>query len=229
MARQMPGEIHISPGFFICLVLDKSSAISAYVDGCFVIRDNRFIYRADDGVLHLTPYAKSRLDECSLAFASRRINRGMQYGMLRYSVEDESFIVGTAVSASAFKKQTQTVAGILSSLPASFSETLCAHMKRKGITVEQLAENCQQSPRTIGRYRNAPFPAISLSGVVGLCIGLKLHPMLATDLIRKAGYTLTASPEHSAYQMLILTMSNNSIHECNDFLVKMGIKPMGNI
>ena len=203
------------------------SGIYAYVDNCFVLRDSKFIYRADDGVLHLTAYAKSRLDECSLAFASRRVNRGMRYGMLRYCVEDESFIVGTAVSASTFKKQTQTVANILNSLPASFSETLCAHMKRKGITVEQLAENCLQSSRTIGRYRNAPYPAISLQGVVGLCIGLKLHPMLATDLIRKAGFTLTASPSHSAYQMLILTMSNSSIYECNELLVKMGMKPLG--
>ena len=203
------------------------SGIYAYVDNCFVLRDSKFIYRADDGILHLTAYAKSRLDECSLAFASRRVNRGMRYGMLRYCVEDESFIVGTAVSASAFKKQTQTVAGILNSLPASFSETLCAHMKRKGITVEQLAENCLQSSRTIGRYRNASYPTISLQGVVGLCIGLKLHPMLATDLIQKAGFTLTASPLHSAYQMLILTMSNSSIFECNEFLVKMGIKPLG--
>ena len=203
------------------------SGIYAYVDNCFVLRDSKFIHRADDGILHLTAYAKSRLDECTLAFASRRVNRGMRYGMLRYCVEDESFIVGTAVSASTFKKQTQTVAHILNSLPASFSETLCAHMKRKGITVEQLAENCLQSSRTIGRYRNAPYPAISLQGVVGLCIGLKLHPMLATDLIRKAGFTLTASPAHSAYQMLILTMSNSSIYECNELLVKMGMKPLG--
>lgn len=203
------------------------SGIYAYVDNCFVLRDSKFIYRADDGILHLTAYAKSRLDECSLAFASRRVNRGMRYGMLRYCVEDESFIVGTAVSASAFKKQTQTVAGILNSLPASFSETLCAHMKRKGITVEQLAENCLQSSRTIGRYRNSPYPAISLPGVVGLCIGLKLHPMLATDLIRKAGFTLTASPVHSAYQMLILTMSNSTIFECNEYLSKLGITQLG--
>ncbi len=203
------------------------SGIYAYVDNCFVVRDSKTINRADDGVLHLTSYAKSHLDECSLAFASRRINRAMQNGMLRYRVEDESFITGTAISASVFKKQTQTVAGILSNLPASFSETLCAHMKRKGITVEQLAESCLQSPRTIGRYRNAPFPAISLPSVVGLCIGLKLHPLLATDLIHKAGFALTASPEHSAYRMLILTMSNSSIFECNDYLIKMGIKPLG--
>lgn len=203
------------------------SGIYAYVDNCFVIRDSKFIYRADDGALHLTAYAKSRLDECSLAFASRRVNHGMRYGMLRYCVEDESFIAGTAVSASTFKKQTQTVASILNSLPASFSETLCAHMKRKGITVEQLAENCLQSSRTIGRYRNASYPTISLQGVVGLCIGLKLHPILATDLIRKAGYTLTASPAHSAYQMLILTMSNSTIFECNEYLSKLGITQLG--
>ena len=204
-----------------------ASGAYAYVDNCFVIRDGKFIYRDDLGNLHLTQYAKAHMAECCLAFAARRINRVMQYGMLRYHVEDETFINGSAIDAEAFSKQTQTVIGIVEKLPPSFSETLCAHMKRKRVTVEQLAEYSMQDVRTISRYRNSPYPGITLSGVVALCIALKLHPILAEDLIRKAGYVLIASPEHGAYRMLILTMTNSSISECNEFLATMGIKPLG--
>ena len=203
------------------------TGIYAYVDNCFVIRDSKYIYRDETGTLHLTSFAKAHLDECCLTFISRRINRGMQYGMLRYNVEDETFINGSAINAEAFSKQTQTVIGIVGKLPSSFAETLCAHMKRKRITVEQLAEYSMQDVRTISRYRNSPYPGITLSGVVALCIALKLHPILAEDLIRKAGYALIASPEHGAYRMLILTMTNSSISECNEFLAVMGIKPLG--
>ncbi len=204
-----------------------ASGAYAYVDNCFVVRDSRFIYRDELGNLHLTQYAKAHMAECCLAFAARRINRATQYGMLRYHVEDETFINGSAIDAEAFSKQTQTVIGIVEKLPPSFSETLCAHMKRKRVTVEQLAEYSMQDVRTISRYRNSPYPGITLSGVVALCIALKLHPILAEDLIRKAGYVLIASPEHGAYRMLILTMTNSSIAECNEFLATMGIKPLG--
>lgn len=204
-----------------------ASGAYAYVDNCFVIRDSKFIYRDDLGNLHLTQYAKAHMAECCLAFAARRINRAMQYGMLRYNVEDETFITGSAFDPTLFAKQTQVVMGILEKLPATFADTLCAHMKRKGMTVEQLAEASLLSVRNVSRYRNTPYMSISLPTVMSLCIGLKLHPLLATDLIHKAGYYLTTSREHGAYQMLILTMMNNSILECNEYLVKAGLQPLG--
>lgn len=203
------------------------TGIYAYVDNCFVIRDSKYIYRDDTRKLHLTSFAKAHLDECCLAFISRRINRGMQYGMLRYNVEDETFITGSETTPADLAKKTNSIMGILQSLPASFSDTLIAHMKRKGFTVEQLAESSLVSDRQIYRFRKAPYPNITLPQVVGLCIGLKLHPILSCDLIKKAGYSFNMSPQHKAYHMLILTMSNNSIYECNDYLTQVGIAPIG--
>lgn len=203
------------------------SGIYAYVDNCIVVRDSKYIYRADDGTLHLTAYAKSRLDECSLAFASRRINRGMLYGMLRYSLEDETFITGSALSPTSFSTHAKTLTNILNSLPSSFSETLVSHMKRKGITSEQLAENCLLSSNSISRCRRDCFPSLSMAIVVSLCIGLHLHPVLSLDMIRKAGFTFTNSYEHMVYQMLLYSMTNSSIYECNDYLRKMGLQPFG--
>ena len=203
------------------------SGIYAYVDNCLVIRDSKFICRADDGVLHLTEYAKSHLDECSLAFASRRINRGMLHGMLRYSLEDESYITGSALSPANFTTHAKALTSILNSLPLSFSETLVSHMKRKGITSEQLADNCLLSASSISRFRRDSGQSVSMSVAVSLCIGLHLHPILSQDLIRKAGLTFNASYEHMIYQMLLYSMTNSSIYECNEYLRKMGMKPFG--
>ena len=204
-----------------------ASGIYAFVDNCFVIRDRKYIYRDESDTLHLTPYAKAHMAECCLAFAVRRINRGMQYGMLRYNVEDETFITGSALSTVEFAKRSKTVSSILQELPASFSETLIAHMKRKGITVEQLAENCLVHPNTITRLRRNTNVSVSLRTVVNLCIGMRLHPMLSMDLVRKAGFCFNTSLEHTAYQNLLYCMTNSSIYECNEYLSQLRIAPLG--
>lgn len=203
------------------------AGIYAYVDNCFVIRDSKYLFRDENGTLHLTSYAKAHMAECCLAFASRRIHPWMQYGLLRYAIEDETFITGSETSPEDLAKRTKSIMGILNSLPANFSETLVAHMKRKGVTIEQLAENCLMSNRQIYRFRQTPYPSITLSQVVGLCIGLKLHPVFSEDLVKKAGFSFNMSPEHKAYHMLILTMSSNSIYECNEYLAQIGIAPIG--
>lgn len=155
------------------------------------------------------------------------MNHGMQHGMLRYNEEDESFITSNGLSASEFAKRSRNMMTILQGLPASFSRTLSAHMIRKGVTCERLAEACMLSRNSIFRFKKDEYPRISLPNVICLCIGLKLHPLLSADLVRKAGYTFNGSFEHTAYQMLLMTMANSSLYECNVFLCQMGMRPLG--
>jgi len=203
------------------------TGIYAYVDNRFVVRDSKYLYRDERGALHLSSYAKAHMEECCLSFAARHVYRSMQYGMLRYRVEDEVFITGTGFPAKELAKKSKALTSILQSLPLSFSETLIAHMKRKGITVEQLAENCLMSSSKITRIRRDYYSSVSLRNVVSLCIGLKLHPSLSMDLIHKAGYCFNSSYEHMAYQTLLLCMTNSSIYECNEYLSQMNIPPFG--
>lgn len=204
-----------------------ASGIYAFVDNCFVIRDRKYIYRDESGTLHLTPYAKAHMAECCLAFAARRINRGMHYGMLRYNVEDETFLTGSASSIEGLSRKTKALGNIQNSLPATFPETLVSHMTRKGITSEQLAENCLLSSTSISRCRRGCYPSLTIATVVSLCIGLHLHPMLSMDMVRKAGFCFNSSYEHTVYQMMLYCMTNSSIYECNDYLRQMGLKPFG--
>ena len=151
----------------------------------------------------------------------------MQHGMLRYNVEAETFIVGSSLPAIELAKRSLNVASILQQLPNSFSETLSAHMDRKGVSCERLAVACLLSRNSIFRFKKDAYPRISLPNVICLCIGLKLHPLLSMDMVRKAGYTFNGSSEHTAYQMLLMTMTNSSLCECNDFLCQMGMHPLG--
>ncbi len=205
-----------------------ATGVYAYVDNCFTIRDTKYIVRGEDGILHLTPYAKSHMDECCLSFASRRITRWMQYDMLRNNARDEEFIPGSGISAAELAKRTNAVSCIMNGLPSSFTDTLKAHMKRKKITSEMLAERCLMSNAKISRIRRDCNEGVSLRTVIALCIGLRLHPSLAEDLVRKAGYIFNGSMEHIAFQTLLYCMTTSSIYECNDYLAEMKIPPLGN-
>ena len=205
-----------------------ASGFYTYVENCFVVRDRKYIYRDQDGVLRLTTYAKSHPDECCLSFVFQRSTQSMPYGMFRKAKDDEIFITGSELSPTAFKKTTQTVASISQSLPLSFGDTLSAHMNRKGITLDQLAESSLLSRRQICRYKTNAYPKISLQTVICLCIGLKLHPLFAFDLVKKAGYSLIDTTEHTAYKIILTSMTTSSIHECNDCLKQLGLRPIGN-
>ena len=200
----------------------------AFADSCFVIRDRKYLCRDESGTLHLTPYAKSHMAECSLSFVARHAGRTTQHGMLRYNAEDEIFVTGSGPSVEILAKQSKAVSDILQGLPNSFSATLIAHMKRKGITTEKLAEKCFISATKLFRIRRDYYSSVSLPTVISLCIGLKLHPTLAMDMVRKAGYCFNTSFEHAAYQTLLFSMTNCSLSECNVFLEQLGIAPLGN-
>ena len=203
-----------------------SSGGYAYVDQRFCIRDKRYIERAEDGVLHLTEYAKAHEAECCLAFDYRRQAGWIPGGMQRDRKQTPKF-VESAFAPQQFSQTVQGVTSALKSLPLTFGETLAAHMQRKSMTQEQLAEYSLTAIRTIRSYCSTETPSIALPRVVAVCIGLKLHPLFCFDLVRKAGYQFCLTEEHVAYQILLGSMTHGSIYECNEFLREAGIQPLG--
>ncbi len=203
-----------------------NSGAYAYVDQRFCVRDKRYIERAEDGVLHLTDYAKAHEAECCLAFDYRRHAGWIPGGMLRDRKQIPQF-VESAFTPHQFTQTVQGVTSALKNLPLTFGETLAAHMQRKSMTQEQLAEYSLTAIRTIRSYCSTETPSIGLPRVVAVCIGLKLHPLFCFDLVRKAGYQFCLTEEHVAYQILLGSMTHSSIYECNEFLRDAGIQPLG--
>ena len=197
----------------------------AYVDQRFCLRNNRYISRAEDGTLHLTEYAKAHPSECCIGFDVQRRVRWTNDGMLRDRGKVPQF-AEAATEVQHLVKTTQDVSRVLQSLPSSFGATLEAHMRRKGVTQEQLAESSLMTDRRIRTYC-VDDQMVPLPRVVALCVGLKLHPIFAFDLVKKAGYLFNQTSEHVAYQMILVSMTQHSIFECNEYLNILGLKPIG--
>jgi len=131
-----------------------------------------------------------------------------------------------AIELKKISAEAKLTANIIRSLPATFSDTLIAHMDRLKITVEKLEEKSLVNARTIQRMRNDERYQPKLATIVAVCIGLQLSPILSADMIRKSGNTFRATEEHIIYQMLLNAYYQNSIYECNEILLANNCKPL---
>lgn len=130
------------------------------------------------------------------------------------------------LNTEAFASRAEEIASVLESLPVTYSKTVCEHMKRLGYTAEVLSEESSLTVRTISRHRSGEIARPPLANVIALCVGLKLHPVFALDLIRKAGHNLTPSKEDTIYLMVLLTMVDKGIMEVNRYLEAAGMKTL---
>ena len=218
-----------------------------YVDAHFCINDSKYIRRNENGYSELTDYARQHIDECCLIFdiKARKNNRyGVNYYrecvLFRDAASDT--IVDTKYSNSVHNQRTETraeelkkigseakqIANIVRRLPATFADTLVAHMDRLDCTEEALAEKALVAPKTIQRMRNDIKYKCKLETVVAICIGLQLHPILSMDLVCKAGHAFKQyDEEHIIYQMLLNAKYQSSIYECNEILQLNNCKLLG--
>jgi DNA-binding Xre family transcriptional regulator len=109
-------------------------------------------------------------------------------------------------------------------LPGGFSETLTAHMKRLGISSEQLAARTLVSLKTVQRLMKEEEYSSNLKTIVAICIELKLPPEVSSDLMRKAGLVFKCTKEHSLLQILVNSFYNSTLYECNEILKMNGYR-----
>lgn len=129
---------------------------------------------------------------------------------------------------------TQKLVNIKNTLPSSFSETLCKHMKmglfndNKRITVKVLRSRIGLSEKSIGRLRNDYTFIPSRETVCALCIGLHLPPMFSEDMLMKAGYIFRDTPEDIFQKSLLSEFYSESLVVINKILMESGIAPWTN-
>ena len=128
-----------------------------YVDGHICINDVRYVdlngYKP-----RLTQWANAHVDKCCLRFV-RTYHRNPQtryvYGQLNSDKEynGRSLAISIQSGAENALAQAREMSQILLDSPNSFSGTLKAHMGRKGVTREELAEESMLSVSTVKRMR----------------------------------------------------------------------------
>ena len=110
----------------------------------------------------------------------------------------------------------------------SFGQLACFHIKRAGWSKQVFYEKTLLSERTFERITADALkgPSPRLETVMALCIGLELGLALGTSLLGSAGYTLTNSPLHCAYQHILASCCGKDILDCNEMLIRSGFGPL---
>lgn len=216
-----------------------------YVDNHFCINHPEYVYYNENGLIKLTEYALSHLDECCLIFdieanKTQGIRFYQEKVLYRNAVTDRKidlrFIHNfqnqkTDKTADEYKKiglDAMQDAEIAMNLPTSFSGSLKAHMDRLDVKVEKLAERSLVSVKTIQRMRNEVNYSPKLGSIIAVCVGLQLRPALSLDLVSKGGYVFKQfDPEHIIYQFILNFYYLSTIYECNEILRSNSYKVLG--
>lgn len=103
-----------------------------------------------------------------------------------------------------------------------FYECLDYHMKRRGLTEEELAYRSGLSSRMVGDYHRKPCN-IQLPAVLALCIGMNLKREYCYSLIDKAGFTLKNTPTDMVYRFLIDNHTDENLDSWNATLAEFDI------
>ena len=73
-----------------------------------------------------------------------------------------------------------------------------------------------------------PDHVFKLSAYVAMAVGLRLSITEFQDAIRRSGLCLIEGDyKHDAYGFILSVMQGKNIDECNEFLEKSGIEPLG--
>lgn len=102
-----------------------------------------------------------------------------------------------------------------------FGEEMKRYRTEKNISQEELSNLTGISVKTIGRMENNSYRP-NLEKVIAVCIAMHLYPFQTYHLIELAGIRLNNTRKEKAYKFIIDTGYTYTVHECNNFLKKMG-------
>ncbi len=207
-----------------------------YVECHMCLNSSDYVQRSGNGTIGLTDYARNHMDECCLLFSytSNSFSTAADGSLHREAAPIGGKVIffpgkaeaeATAVKEN-FGEAALRISKIKKQLPRSLGDTLAFHMDRLGITKEELEERSQVSAKTIQHIRNRPDMKVSLSYVVALCVGLNLDPELSDDMVAKANLRFGDSEKDTLYQLILRSMYNSTIVDCNEILVQEGYQPL---
>ena len=115
-------------------------------------------------------------------------------------------------------KQAENIRKVIGKMPNSFPEALKYLMKCQHVTIEQLSEYSDLSTSTIKRLRTDEQHVITMNTLVRICIGLRLHPIISSELVERSPLRLCVNIEHILYRELLRNIPNMTIEQCMEAL-----------
>ncbi len=242
-----PGQSFVIGLREAALLLGKSAAFRrelesgayVYTEGHLCLDDPLFVTREKDRPPALTPYARSHVDECCMAFiligrsgreavrpagvALRKMPVTNRY-LPRHVFVAEAGSKARARENKAFTEDAQLWADLLRTLPDSFGPAVKAILDAKGLTQEELALRLGIDRRNLHRWWGQE--RASVPHVVGICVALGLRADVALALLQLSGNALRNNPEDNLYRMMLYSAETLDVERCNEILQQAELAPL---
>ncbi len=226
-----------------------------YLGYVVCIFDEKYVREATDDEkrwngsdYELTDYAREHVDECCLIFDWESISGikddGGFYGQCYLSkdisvnnrvehtynpfFENNQTVEEIAKAAADYKTMYAEEERVLKETPDNFSEALVYHMKRKHVTVDDLAASSGLSTTTVKKYRSGKVTP-DIDNIMAVFIGMNLGTTYCEDMLDLADIKLSNRTEKGrAYKTLIQEYTDGSLDQWNTFLKGYGLEPIPN-
>jgi Zn-dependent peptidase ImmA (M78 family) len=217
-----------------------------HVEDTFVINDQKYISKDENGVFKLTKYAIEHPQECTLIF-EYTVNTG--YGkainlnavglmdrvetaykkLPRYTAYVQNNAVFDAAKAldvvkadfDIFAKERTNLAPV-----SDFWERGEQIMAAKDIKTNAFKDRSGLDDPTISRIKHKKI-AVTMRAGIAVCFGLDLGIKEASELLALAKLALNNDQECLAYEYVIINFKDCPLFEKNEVLKRFGVEPIG--
>lgn len=212
-----------------------------YVENHFCLNDTRYITHDRAGQLFLTPWARSHIDECCLAFrpVGRYGNTGYSSSWVARKKNEEpaapkylpTYELVAQPGTAEYKKENSIFADdsylwgkLYAQLPGDFKGAIQMIVKERGIKYGDLAGDCGLDRKSIYDTLNSERP--TLERVIVLCVALKTPYYISERLIYLSRNTLLNSERECILRQFLLEQGKLTIERCNDILKARNLLPL---
>ena len=220
------------------------SGLFQYVDGHFVINDEQYIERNDEGKQTLTDYACANLNECTLQFTWQPLRadeteKHFPFELLhretggRKVSKYDSWQSASAVQISkALRKkreefERQSAARKITCINKTCWEVIFEIIQSRGISKSHFCALTGLGEEVYRKAEKNIDTKLGLRTIVAIGRGLDLDIGTTEKLLQLAGHAFDESDEHQALKYCITGFSGMTIDDANEFLESYNYEPLG--
>lgn len=220
------------------------SGLFRYVDGYFVINDEQYIERNNEGKPTLTDYAWANLNECTLQFTwqSLRADEAEKHfpfellhretGERKASKYDSKQSASAVQMSEALQKkreefERQSAARKITGVNKTCWEVIFEIVQSRGLSKSHFCSLTGLGEEVYRKAEKNIDTKPSLRTIVAIGRGLDLDIGTTEKLLQLAGHAFDESDEHQALKYCITGFSGMTIDDANEFLESYNYEPLG--
>ncbi len=210
-----------------------------YVDGHYCVDDWKYISYDHYGRRHLSEYAKYHMDECCLVFDIKyeSIIAAISGGVLhktatRKVIKYTNRNGGSLLTEEAFalRKRIEREIAEENKYQSDFNQMTKDLMKKRGFTIDRLADETGLSIETIKNMRTSPSVRFNIETIAAVCIAMHLSRDICELYInRSPAKFLDNTVDMRLYKYAVFHWNEESVADVNRKLIQHGVSPLTNL